>query len=184
MAENEINKEKEGATIRFLGLWDVVTTFSPISTVTNNWDFTLADNVEMCCHAMALDERRKGFGLTRVVASANGRSTEGRLEEMWFRGVHSDVGGGFESTVGLSSISLYWMLEWAKRCGLPIAASALEQHYTSQNPDESITDQSRLYPTPPRQVEPNDLVHESVRPRGNAGGIEHNDPPSVLAVES
>jgi hypothetical protein len=59
---------------------------------------------------MALDERRLSFLPTRL---------EGAYE-VWFRGVHSDIGGG-NTNRGLNDIALKWMMEKAKAAGLPIA---------------------------------------------------------------
>lgn len=63
---------------------------------------------------MAMDERRQTFRVTRVL---NGY-------EVWFRGVHSDVGGG-NGNVGLSSVALCWMLRKAQAAGLPIKDAAI-----------------------------------------------------------
>ena len=80
-------------------------------------DLKLPDNVTKCYHALALDERRQTFHLHRLNASVVDAMQEGRLFELWFRGVHSDVGGGNDNA-GLSSISLQWMLR-----GRPATAS-------------------------------------------------------------
>src|SRR5207247_985299 len=57
----------------------------------------------------ALDERRPSFLPTRL----NGAC------EVWFRGVHSDIGGG-NGNRGLNDITLKWMMSKAKGAGLPI----------------------------------------------------------------
>ena len=43
------------------------------------------------------------------------------LEQVWFAGVHSDVGGGYPKP-GLSEITLLWMVQRAARCGLAFDA--------------------------------------------------------------
>ena len=65
------------------------------------------------CHAMSYNERRKIFPLTRF---APGQS---RVEEMWFLGSHTDVGGGYIKR-GLADRSLEWMVEVANAHGLPV----------------------------------------------------------------
>ena len=55
----------------------------------NNLD---AANVKCCRHAMAMDESRALFPLARL-CDKDGQHDD-RLVELWFRGVHSDVGGG------------------------------------------------------------------------------------------
>ncbi len=92
---NQVMEEERGAEIRFLGIWDTVASFGiPGNEINIGWEFTLPGNVRKCYHAMALDERRQGFPLTRVEAGIGAPPTSGRLREVWFRGVHSDVGGG------------------------------------------------------------------------------------------
>ena len=180
---NEAAKEIPGAQIRFLGLWDVVASFGlPGNDINIGWDLSLPGSVEHCYHAMALDERRGNFKPTRVTPSKKGDSTAGRLEEVWFRGVHSDVGGGM--SIGLSTIGLCWMMHRAIACGLPIATGELEQFKQMRDTKASISKNLDPIPDPMRKIEATDKVHESVQPRGNEGGIEHNDPPTGLTVVS
>jgi uncharacterized protein (DUF2235 family) len=113
-------KGKPGAPqppVRFLGLFDTVAAFGlpnigPIEAHDLNigHDLTLpAGGVQHCAHAIALDERRNAFDVTRL-ASAH---------EVWFRGCHSDVGGGNGNTK-LSFIALRWMVRKAAIAGVPI----------------------------------------------------------------
>ncbi len=180
---NEVEEEIPDVKIRFLGLWDVVASFGlPGNDINIGWDLTLAGNVEHCYHAMALDERRGNFKPTRVHPSRKGDSTAGRLEEVWFRGVHSDVGGGM--SIGLSTIALCWMMHRAITCGLPIASTELQRFQTMRDPGAPISRNLDPIPDPMRRIEMTDKVHESVQPRGNKDGIEHNDPPAGLTVVS
>ena len=66
-------------------------------------------NLKYCFHALAIDERRLSFLPTRLPGAC----------EVWFRGVHSDIGGG-NGNRGLNDISLNWMISKAKAAGLPI----------------------------------------------------------------
>jgi hypothetical protein len=102
------------APIRFLGVWDVVAAFglANLGNMALNIGHHLSlpkSNLQYCFHAMALDERRPSFVQTRL----NGAC------EVWFRGVHSDIGGG-NSNRGLNDITLKWMMRKAKSAGLPI----------------------------------------------------------------
>ena len=109
--------------MRFLGLWDTVASFGlPGNDLNIGWNLTLSDHVQYCYHAMALDERRGNFPLTRIKTRKGGTLGD-RLQEVWFRGVHSDVGGG--KCAGLSNIALCWMLKRAKEAGLPVVESKL-----------------------------------------------------------
>jgi uncharacterized protein (DUF2235 family) len=179
---NDIQKDKDRAEIRFLGLWDVVASFGiPGNDNNPGWTLTLPNNVRNCYHAMALDESRGAFPLTRVRAAADGLPTSGRLQEVWFRGVHSDVGGSSPS--GLRSIALCWMLRRAVETGLPIAEAMIKQY-------EALCDANAPYkkswdpkPDKARGVDQGDAVHETVRLFSRAGQTkpnppwERNDPP-------
>lgn len=105
--------------IRFLGLWDMVASFGiPVGPFRNwslRWLGTLPAIVERAFHAMALDEVRATFALVRPKAKGERRKTDGTkipksVYELWFRGVHSNVGGGYVDR-GLSDIALAWMME-------------------------------------------------------------------------
>ncbi|HEX2364774.1 MAG TPA: DUF2235 domain-containing protein [Bradyrhizobium sp.] len=101
--------------IYFLGLWDTV------SSVGWAWDqkilpYTFNNpSVQTVRHAVALDERRAYFvqNLWGTVPTD--------VEQLWFPGVHCDVGGGYpEDRSGLSAIALKWMVEQAETAGLRI----------------------------------------------------------------
>lgn len=130
---------------------------------------------------MALDERRGNFRPTRVKAPKGGRSTEGRLQEAWFRGVHSDVGGG--QCIGLASIALCWMMKQALKNECPVKKPELDRFKKLENPDAPISKNFDPITDPPRKIESADCVHESVR-RGTTGDIEHNNLPEGLTVIS
>jgi hypothetical protein len=95
--------------IRFLGLWDTV------SSAGFPWapaHYPLADsNLQIQCvaHAISVDERRVGFEARRWGERDEMNQV---LNEFWFPGAHSDVGGGYaDSESMLASISLAWMIE-------------------------------------------------------------------------
>jgi hypothetical protein len=106
--------------IRFLGVWDVVAAFglANLGNTALNIGHHLAipeGSLQYCFHAMALDEHRPSFLPTRL----NGAC------EVWFRGVHSDVGGG-NTNRGLNDIALKWMMSKAMAAGLPIAQEDID----------------------------------------------------------
>ncbi len=167
--------------IRFLGLWDVVASFGlPGNDINIGWDLTLPVNVKKCCHAMALDERRGNFDPTRVKVAENIELRAGQLEEVWFRGVHSDVGGGM--SIGLSSISLTWMMQRAISSGMSLDQQKLDRFKSLEDAGAQISENFDPKKDPARSINSMDLVHTSVNPRGNMGGREHNDPPPDLKV--
>src|SRR5262249_19727820 len=66
-------------------------------------------------HAVSLDERRTNF--VKNLWGHDIKSTD--VLQVWFPGVHCDVGGGYkENESGLSKIALKWMVEECKKAGL------------------------------------------------------------------
>lgn len=172
---NQVQEEQAGAEIRFLGLWDTVACFGlPGNDLNIAWNLTLPDNVKHCYHAMALDERRGNFCLTRVLPRKGGTLGD-RLQEVWFRGVHSDVGGG--QCPGLSNIAHCWMLRRAKEAGLPVDVAKLQAHEALCNADAVVSKSFDPIKDPKRTINAGDFVHDTVKPRGHTGGRVHNDPP-------
>jgi hypothetical protein len=57
---------------------------------------------------LALDERRKNFVPTLWTQKPEGKAKNQELKQVWFAGVHSDVGGGYPEH-GMSDIPLAWM---------------------------------------------------------------------------
>ena len=144
--------------IRFLGLWDVVGSFGlSFDTFINFQDINLGWNidtvhkcVDKCFHAMALDERRETFNVTRL----DPEHKYDNIREVWFRGVHSDIGGG-NLNVKRSNIALQWMLTQARACNLPLnETKAQRPRYSdisrfapvSENKDVQIDDRRKVLP--------------------------------------
>ncbi len=143
--------------IRFLGLFDVVAAFGvanlgfAFSELNVGHHLELPSNVEHCFHAMALDERRPAFVVTRVE----------RAYEVWFRGVHSDIGGGNEN-VGLNNITLRWMYRKAMLVGLPFNELHISDeacHPLDRIRPNVFSDLSKLTW---RDVGPADILHYTV----------------------
>lgn len=81
----------------------------------------LGAEVEKGVHALALDETRAVF--QPVLWESCDGTPQSRLEQMWFRGCHADIGGqlnGFEAARGLANIPLRHMLDEAEQSGLPL----------------------------------------------------------------
>jgi uncharacterized protein (DUF2235 family) len=109
----------------FVGVWDTVSSVGWIENplklpfVTNNPD------IEIGRHAIAIDERRSFFRNHLWRAPADPAQPRGPkdVKQVWFPGVHSDVGGGYpESESGLSKVALEWMLDEAEPAGLLVDA--------------------------------------------------------------
>jgi uncharacterized protein (DUF2235 family) len=114
-------------TIEMLGVWDTVKALGLRLPLL--WRFTEDDHrfhnphpgasVRNAFHALAIDETRLAYAPVLWRGAVEGQ----RLEQVWFRGTHGDVGGqlgGFEPARPLANISLVWMLERAESCGLPL----------------------------------------------------------------
>ena len=117
--------------VEMLGVFDTVAslglplwgwTFN-IRRLWSNRDFDCdpAPIIRHVFHAMSMDERRSQFfptPFTQGPANAGTAQTWNQtLEQVWFRGAHADVGGGYVEC-GLSDIALEWMLDAAEQNGL------------------------------------------------------------------
>ena len=122
------------ADIEFLGVWDTVGAlgippdipFLPprlAFTQPRFHDTELSPNVRHAYHALALDEMRRTFSPTLWTASS---PFNREILQMWFPGMHADVGGGYRET-GLADISLEWMIERARLRGATFHRHMLEQ---------------------------------------------------------
>ena len=125
--------------ITFIGVWDTVGALGiPIDgfrppLLSDRWTFhdtTLSRSVLNAYHAISIDERRKSFVPTLWVKK---RRPDGSVEEppgyqtvrqVWFAGVHSDVGGGYRDSA-LSEVPLRWIADRAHDCGLVLKPDRL-----------------------------------------------------------
>jgi uncharacterized protein (DUF2235 family) len=136
-AEIEDFKTKFGAAdlceVHFLGLWDTVKSYGGV------WPISLPHLrhnpiVRKVRHALALHEKRSWFAPTswggidsddpdRLGVKPDPRYRTQDVQEVWFRGCHSDVGGGdAEATTAL--VPFHWMLREAEASGLKLSSSA------------------------------------------------------------
>jgi hypothetical protein len=174
---NRIAAELPDQPIRFVGVFDVVGQFGvPGRHVNAGHILTLPKNVKCCRHAMALDESRAFFPLTRL-CDDNGNPAD-TLLEVWFRGVHSDVGGG-NGNRGLNWIALHWMFMNAKRAGLPIDQAAIDSNLADRGLPQQIGDHD-LDLEKQRSFFPKDCLHSSVMLVPGIAGRPHNNPGIVL----
>jgi uncharacterized protein (DUF2235 family) len=106
-------------TIAFVGLWDTV---SSVGWIENPLHLAYtADNpsIEVGRHAVAIDERRAFFRTNLWRPASPPPSGPKEMKQVWFAGVHCDVGGGYaEGESGLSAIAFDWMLREAEAPGV------------------------------------------------------------------
>src|SRR5256886_2870028 len=73
-------------------------------------DVTLSSRVDRAFHAIAVDERRRPFVPTLWHQQPDASKAGQVLEQVWFTGVHSDVGGGYGwDERDLANLTLRWM---------------------------------------------------------------------------
>jgi hypothetical protein len=88
--------------IAFLGLWDTVATSMSASAA----DWFVPANVRRAVHCVALDEFRTLFAPTLLRYDPT-RATA--MKEVWFPGVHSDIGGGYYcDALGRVALAFMW----------------------------------------------------------------------------
>lgn len=179
----------EDIPIKFIGVWDTVGALGiPVRGLAalskGKYEFhdtELSSTVRHAYHALAIDERRGPFQPSLWAYKPKPGQT---VEQVWFAGVHSDVGGGYEN-VGLSDIALDWMLGKARDAGLKLddavlTARPLHPNALMKPPNESRTGVYRLSPgfdrpvglpapnstnVGPNGLDPTQSVHPSVLQR-------------------
>src|ERR1700674_64226 len=106
----------------FVGVWDTVSSMGwiynavhfPFTTATSNPDLNIVR------HAVSLDERR-AFFRQNLFGPPNKNNPNQSVEEVWFAGVHSDVGGSYpDPECQLAKLALRWMLCEARLAGLRV----------------------------------------------------------------
>lgn len=106
----------------FVGVWDTVSSLGwiynavhfPFTNATSNRDLNIVR------HAVSIDERR-AFFRQNLFGPPSDKNPSQDVKEVWFAGVHSDIGGGYpEDQSQLSRIALRWMLCEAQLAGLRV----------------------------------------------------------------
>lgn len=163
--------------IRFIGVWDTVGALGipagipwlPVTLgfINRRWAFhdtALSTTVDHAYHAVAIDERRPQFEPTlwEQQEDAGGQI----MEQAWFAGVHTNVGGGYQDT-GLSDLAFLWMKEKAEACGLAFNQEYIEQTIKPNHLGElreSKVGLFRLFPDKVRAIGVEKRSNESVHP--------------------
>ncbi len=128
--------------IRFIGVWDTVDavggpfhTSDVINAVFHRFKFPdqiLSDKVDQAVHALSIDEARAAFGPVLWEAKPN-------VEQVWFAGVHSNVGGGYPKQ-GMSLVTLDWMMQKAQQNGLRFLPDDRRNYWEHGNVDDKLYD--------------------------------------------
>ena len=124
--------------VPFLGVWDTVDAYGmPVDELKlaidrRVWPMSFADrnpgsNIRTVRHALSLDDERPTFRpvlWNEVVPAPSAPGSQARItlgrdriQQVWFAGVHANVGGGYPDD-GLAYAALDWMMSEASTCGL------------------------------------------------------------------
>ncbi len=160
-------------------------------------DYNLNERVDRACHALALDDERNAFHPrlwnekpdpqrpgTGVYGGNRETTTlaQERISQVWFAGVHANVGGGYADDA-LAYVSLQWMMQQAHAKGLRFEPTVeqLQQELSDENGRlyDSRHGLAGYYRYNPRRIErlvntpqvtvERTKVHESVLRRLRAG---------------
>ena len=164
--------------IHFIGVWDTVGALGVPSKHLRFigarrhafHDVSLGDHVTHAYHALAIDERRRPFRPSLwSAANVHGGQT---VRQVWFPGVHSNVGGGYVDA-GLSDRAFLWMCANAKNAGLGFHTEYMRRR-VDPNLYGELRDSMKWYykipwpyprPIPDPKAAAGEAVHWSARQR-------------------
>jgi len=156
--------------IKSVAVWDTVGAMGiPLYAKDRRFDLfkfadtSLSPSVEHGFHAMAIDEQRIDFPVTRW-------DDRDGVVQVWFAGAHADVGGGYaQAESRLSDIGLDWMMKQLAEIGV-VMATPLTYEPKAENLLQDIHEPWKNPPfsfleVAPREVRRGDEIHESARQR-------------------
>lgn len=188
--------ERFARNITFLGLWDTVKAVGWLNARARfeqaHWPFTRnVKNVASGRLAIAIDENRRPFASYRFDAGQVAKRPDD-LKEVWFAGVHSDVGGQYADH-RLSDIALAWMVDEAMAAGLRVDPERYE-HLLGVRPGAALPESYAVDGAihrhqwfwalaggwKARRLTADDVLHPSVRQRIDAtAGSAHPYRPRI-----
>ena len=133
--------------IHFVGVWDTVDAVGlplHVSDLVNTLiyqfkfpDLVMSSSIERAAHALSIDDERQSF---HPLIWDEGSSLPGQtIEQVWFAGVHSNVGGGYPKQ-GMSLVALDWMMHHAEQAGLRFIESERQYYREHANADDKLYD--------------------------------------------
>ncbi len=179
--QKHVRDLEQRTRIKMVGVWDTVGALG----IPQNWlneklnpfphkfhDTSLSGIVDKAYHAVSIDEKRKAFEPTLW-------DPDPRVVQLYFAGVHSDVGGGYKDDSQLGDITLAWMAHHAKRQGLQLNWERLPKlggtEYRGLQ-HESWTAQWRLVRRFDRDITAGTSICRSVRLRAEEANKESFKP--------
>lgn len=168
--------------IEALGVWDTVGALGlpehPLLNLLLGWngrrkqqfiDKNLSPKVHHAYHALALDEPRAAFA--PALWEDDERTKSGTLQQVWFAGAHSNIGGSYQEC-GLADIALLWMINRLRQHRVAFREDYVARYVQPdpwgevRNPREGWL-KKLLYRTTLRRVPgPGTYLHASVGDRG------------------
>lgn len=123
-AFHRVKERRPCPPIKFVGVWDTVGALGApglLGQLINRnkykyHDVELNETIQNAYQALAINERRRPFkpNLWRLQPAWTGQ-----VEQAWFAGVHSNIGGGYAPD-GLANETLHWIVEKAVALGLEV----------------------------------------------------------------
>lgn len=149
------------AGIEFVGVWDTVDAvgipFEEIADLANMYyrfkfpDHELCAGVRIARQALSIDDPRRTFH-PKVWTEPE---ESDRIRQVWFAGVHSNVGGGYPKQ-GMSLVALDWMMSEAEQAGLRFVATDRAAVVERRNVNDKLYDpragMASFYRFEPRDV--------------------------------
>lgn len=157
--------------VHFIGVWDTVESLI-LNAGKKFHDAKLNPEVSNGYHALAIDERRKDF--LPFPWDEDNLAPNQIIEQVWFAGVHSDVGGWYKER-GLSNIAFQWMMKAAIKCGMKVHINELKK-YTENPFDELHNSYKGLWKIKrrvTRNIKEGSKIHKSVIDRMNNPGLKY-----------
>jgi len=159
-----LNEDYVEVDVDFLGLFDTVGAFGiplnlpglPFQKLNLFKDLKLSNNVRQAVHCVAIDESREPFIPTLCNKATN-------VDEVWFAGVHADIGGGYKYAE-LGKIALDYMVS---RLDATLADTPI--HY----------DQAEL-----KKHTEYSLKNDEIRMHYHGDGIKHDPRKIYVAVDN
>jgi len=149
---------------RFVGVWDTVGSIGWLKALRQFRHNRLSPGVSHACHAVSIDEKRSKFPVS--LWDENALRPGQQVQQVWFAGVHCDVGGGYADHT-LANIPFHWMLDQAMARGLEV-----REGFAGKWPGDydGLIHHSRvrcwrLLPARVRTIPPGATIHPSVRER-------------------
>ncbi len=136
--------------ISFMGVWDTVDAYAiPSDTLAKildslfyisfrEHDNALNESVESACHVLSIDDKRRTF--EPVLWQENPENNDHqRIKQVWFSGVHANVGGGYPRQ-GIAWNTLEWMMLNAKKAGLRFVPEDINQFTENKDVNDKMYD--------------------------------------------